>query len=63
VLAACEEVVWSGLVGGSVEYAIDGTVDCTLDNTLFLFFVLLPAVDFGDMLGTVKVSAVVGDMI
>jgi hypothetical protein len=63
VLAACGEVVWSGLVGGSVEYAIDGTVECALDDTLFLFFVLLPAVDFGDMLGTVKVSAVVGDMI
>jgi len=63
VLAALGEAVWSGLVVGSVECAIDGTVVCVLDDALFLFFFLLLEVDFIDMLGTVDVSAVVGDMI
>jgi hypothetical protein len=99
VLAALAEAVWSGLVVGSVECAIDGTVVCTLDDgtvicalddgtvicaladgtvicalddgsvvcaldgALFLFFFLLLEVDFVDMLGTVEVSAVAGDMI
>jgi len=52
MLAALGEAVWSGLVVGSVECAIDG---------LFLFFFL--EVDFVDMLGTDDVSAVAGDMI
>ena len=81
VLAALGEAVWSGLVVGSVECAIDDTVVCTLDDgtvicalddgsvvcvldgALFLFFFLLLEVDFVDMLGTVEVSAVAGDMI
>jgi len=63
VLAALGEVVWSGLGVGLVECAIDGTVVCALDDALFLIFVLLLQVDFVDMLGTVEVSAVVGDMI
>jgi hypothetical protein len=90
VLAALGEAVWSELVVGSVECAIDGTVVCTLDDgtvvctlddgtvicaladgsvvcaldgALFLFFFLLLEVDFVDMLGTVEVSAVAGDMI
>jgi len=62
--------VWSELVVGSVECAIhgtvvcaldDGTVICALEDALFLFFFL--EVDFVDMLGTVEVSAVAGDMI
>jgi len=87
VLTALGEVVWSELVVGLVECAIDdtvvcalndgtvvcalddgmvvcalddGTVMCVLNDALFLFFL---EVDFVDMLGTVKVSAVVGDMI
>jgi hypothetical protein len=69
VLAALGEAVWSELVVGLVECAIDGTVVCALDDrtvvcalddTLFLFFL---EVDFVDMLGTVEVSAVAGDMI
>jgi len=59
VLAALGEAVWSGLVVGSAECAIDGTV-CALDDALFLFFVLLLEVDFVGMLGTVEVSAVAG---
>jgi hypothetical protein len=51
-----------GLVVGSVECAIDGTV-WALDDTLFLFFFLLLEVDFVDMLGPVEVSAVEGCMI
>jgi len=61
VLAALGEAVWSGLVQGPVECAIDGMVVCTLDDALFLFFSL--EVDLVDMLGTVQVSAVAGDMI
>jgi len=70
VLAALGEAVWSGLVVGSVECPIDGTavcalddgtVVCALDDGLFHFFFV--AVDFVDMLGTVEVSAVAGDMI
>jgi len=81
VPAALGEAVWSGLVVGLVECAIDGTVVCALndgmvvcalndgtvicalDDVLFLFFFLLLEVDFEDMLGTVEVSAVAGDMI
>jgi hypothetical protein len=62
VLAALGEAVWSELVVvDSVECAIDGTVICVLDDGLFLFFFL--EVDFVDMLGTIEVSAVAGDMI
>jgi hypothetical protein len=60
VLAALGEAVWSELVVGLVECAIDGMVVCALDDALFLFFL---EVDFVDMLGTVEVSAVAGDMI
>jgi hypothetical protein len=71
VLAALGEAVWSGLVVGSVECAIDGmvvcalhdgTVICALDDALCLFFYLLLEVDFVGMLGTVEVSAVASDM-
>jgi hypothetical protein len=47
--------------GDSVECAIDGMVVCTLDDALFLFCLL--QLDFVDMLGTVEVSAVAGDII
>ena len=78
MLAALGEAVWSALVVGLVECAIDstvlcalddvtvvcalddGTVMCALDDALVLFFL---KVDFVDMLGTVEVSAVAGDMI
>jgi hypothetical protein len=73
VLAALGEAVWSEVVVvASVECAIDGTVICALDDgmvvcalddALFLFFIPLLEVDFVDMLGTVEVSAVAGDMI
>jgi len=63
VLAALGEVVWSGLVVDLVECAIDATVLCALDDALFLFFFLLLEMDLVDMLGTVEVSAVAGDMI
>jgi len=72
VLAALGESVWSGLVVGSVQCTIDGmgvcavddgTVICALDDVLSLFFFLFLEVDFIDMLGTVEVSAVAGDMI
>ena len=54
--------MWSELVVvDSVECAIDGMVICALDDGLFLFFFL--EVDFVDMLGTIEVSAVAGDMI
>ena len=62
VLAALGEAVWRGLVEGSVECAIDGMVVCALDDALFLFVFVLLEVDFVGMLGTVKVSAVAGDM-
>jgi len=71
VLAALGEAVWSGLVVGSVESVIDrmvvcaldeGTVICALDDYLFLLFFLLLDVDFVEMLGTVEVSALAGDM-
>jgi hypothetical protein len=52
VLAALGEAVWSGLVVGLVEWAIDG---------LFLFFFL--DLDIIDVLSTVEVSAVAGYMI
>jgi hypothetical protein len=62
VLAALGEAVWSELVVvDSVECAIDGTVVCALDDGLFLFFFL--EADCVDMLGTIEVSAVAGDMI
>jgi hypothetical protein len=41
----------------------DGTVVCALHDALFLRVILLLEVDFVDMLGTVQVSAVAGDMI
>ena len=53
--------MWSEHVLGLVEWAIDGTVVCALDDGLFLFFFF--ELDFVDMLRTVEVSAVVGDMI
>jgi len=61
VLAALGEAVWSGLVVGSVECAIDDTVVCALDDGVFLFCFL--KVDFIDMLGTVTLSGVARDMV
>jgi len=61
VLAALGEAVWSELVLVSVEWAIDGMAICALDDAHYLFSFL--EVDFVDMLGTVEVSAVAGDMI
>ena len=58
VLAAYGEGVWSGHGVGWVEYAIDGTVVCALDDNPGHFFFLLLEVDFLDMLGIVEVSAV-----
>jgi len=71
--------VWSGIVVSPVECAIDGmvvcalngsTVGCALDDVTLifelnhsLFLVFFLEVDFVDMLGTVQVSAVAGDMI
>jgi len=47
---------------GTVVCALDdGAVMCVLDDGLFLFFFL--EVDFVDMLGTIEMSAVAGDMI
>jgi len=69
VLAALGEVVWSEhVVVDLVECANDGTVICGLDDgtvecTLVYALVLPLDVDFVDMLGTVQVSAVAGDMI
>jgi hypothetical protein len=72
VLAAHGEAVWSRLVVGSVESVIDGmvlcalddcSVICALDDAVFLFFFLFLEVHFVDMLCTVEVSAVAGDMI
>jgi hypothetical protein len=63
VLAALGEAVWSELVVGLVEWAIDGTVICALNDALSLFLLLLLKVDFIDTFGTVVVSAVEGDMI
>jgi hypothetical protein len=34
VLAALREAVWGELVVGSVKCAINGTVNCVLDDTL-----------------------------
>jgi hypothetical protein len=49
---------------GTVICALnDGMVVCALDDAFFLFFFLHLEVDFVDMLGTVEVSAVAGDMI
>jgi hypothetical protein len=70
VLAALGEVVWSGLVVTPEKCAIDGRVVCALDDRTVVYglddalclFVFLE-VDFVDMLGTVEVSAVAGDMI
>ena len=71
MLAALGEAVWSSLVVVDlVECAIDVTVICVLDDRtvvcalddgLFLFFFL--EVDFVDMLGTIEMIAVAGDMI
>jgi hypothetical protein len=61
VLAALDEVGPSGLVVGSVEWVIDGTVVYVLDDALFLLFFL--EVDFLDIFVTFEVSAVAGDVI
>jgi hypothetical protein len=61
VLAALGEAVGSGRVVGSVRYVIDGTVVYAIDDAHFPFF--FREVDFVDMLGTVEVSVVAGDMI
>ena len=62
--------MWCELVVGLVGCAIDGMVMCALndgmviyalDDTLLLFFFL--EVNFVDMLDTVEVGAVAGDMI
>ena len=79
MLAALGEAVWSELVVGSVECAIDGTVVCALDDGTVicalddgtvicalddaLSLFLVFEVDFVDTLGTAEVSAVAGDMI
>jgi len=63
VLAALGEAVCSGHVVGLVECAVDCTVECALIDALFVFIFLLPALNFVDMVGTVEVSAVAGDMI
>jgi len=55
VLASLGEALWSGLVVGLVA--------CAIVDPLFLLFCLLHGGDFVDMLGTVEVSAVAGDMI
>jgi hypothetical protein len=62
VECAIDSTVICALDNGMVVCALDdGTVMCTVDDGLFLFFFL--DVDFVDMLGTIEVSAVVGDMI
>jgi len=63
VLAALRVAVWSELIVGSVECAIDGMAVFVLDDDLFLFCFLFFDVDFVDMLLTVEVCAVAGDMI
>jgi hypothetical protein len=45
VLAALGEAVWSELVVGLVECAIDGMVICALNHALSLVLVLLLEVD------------------
>jgi len=55
--------VWSELVVGLVECAIDGMVICMLHDALSRFLLLLLEVDFVDALGTAEVSADAGDMI
>jgi hypothetical protein len=62
------ECVINGMVvcalndGTVVCVLTDGTVICALNDAHFLFLFLLLEVDFIDMLGTVEVSAVGGDM-
>jgi len=58
VQAALGEALWSKLVVGSVECAIDGMVVGVLDDALSLLFFLLFNVDFVDIIGTIEVSAV-----
>jgi hypothetical protein len=78
VLAPLGEAVWSELVVDLVKCGINGTVvcahddgtvicvlndgmvRCVLDDALCLLFFL--NVEFIDMVGTVEVSAVAGDM-
>jgi hypothetical protein len=60
VLAELGEAVWGEHVVGSVECAIEGTVQCALDDALSLCLLLLLEGDFVDIL--VEVSAVAGDM-
>ena len=63
VECAIDGMVVCALDDGTVICALDdGTVICALNDALFLFFFLLLEVDFIGMLGTVEVSAVVGDM-
>jgi len=61
-MAALRAGVWGEIVVGLVECAIDGMVKCVLDCALSLIHLLLLDVDFVDTFGTVKVSAVAGDM-
>jgi len=62
VFALNDGTVMCALDDGMVVCALDhGTVMCALDDGLFLLFFL--EVDFVDMLGTIEVSAVAGDMI
>jgi len=64
VECAIVSTVICALDDGTVVYTLyDGTVLCALDDAVFLFFIPLVNVDFIDMLGTVEVSAVAGDMI
>ena len=62
ICALDDGTVVCALDDGTVMCALDdGTVMCPLNDGLFLFFFL--EVDFVDMLGTIEVSAVAGDMI
>jgi hypothetical protein len=62
ICALDDGMVVCALDDGTVMCALnDGTVLCALDDGLFLIFFL--EVDFVDMVGTIEVSAVAGDMI
>jgi len=62
ICALNDGTVVCALDDGMVVCALDEcVVMCALDDGLFLFFFL--EVDFVDMLGTIEVSAVAGDMI
>lgn len=62
MLDALGEAVYSELVVGLVECAIDGKVICVLNDAHSLFLLILHEVGFIDTLGTTELSAVVGDM-